>query len=142
MKKRLISIVVAMAISMLCVSSAFAQGVPGDGEKIGQSSGCVERASCGYVNIVWANKCSEAYAYMSTYNGNAYYLKAKVYATYSNGAANGPSSTKDKYNAPRVDTDTIYENERFRQFFAEGVIQDTSSSGQQTAKSESPLWEG
>lgn len=79
---------------------------------------------------------------MSTYAGTAYYLKAKVYATYSNGAARGPSDTADGNNTSRVDTDTIYENERYRQFFAEGVVQDTKTSGIQTAATESPLWEG
>ena len=35
-----------------------------------------------------------------------------------------------------------YENERFRQFFAEGSIQDTKTSGTQNFSVNSPLWEG
>lgn len=145
MKKRVMAMFLVFVMAMACISPAFAAGnttPAGDGESIGVSSGGTTRASWGYIKIVWANECSEAYAYMSTYAGTAYYLKAKVYATYSNGAARGPSDTKYDYNVERVDTDTIYENERYRQFFAEGVIQDTKTSGTQEAKEESPLWEG
>ena len=145
MKKRMFSLLLALLLVAFCVPSAFAiEGTraSGDGESVGASSGGRERASWGYVKIVWANECSEAYAYTSTYSGNAYYLKAKVYVTYSKGAARGPSNTKSGYNTNRVDTDTIYENERYRQFFAEGVLRDTATSGTQTASAESPLWEG
>ena len=145
MRKGMMAMILAVVMAMACVPVAFAQGNvvnAGDGESVGISSGGKERASWGYVKIVWANECSEAYAFMSTHAGTAYYLKAKVYATYSNGAARGPSDTADGNNTSRVDTDTIYENERYRQFFAEGVVQDTKSSGIQTAATESPLWEG
>ena len=80
--------ILAVVMAMACVPVAFAQGNvvnAGDGESVGISSGGKERASWGYVKIVWANECSEAYAFMSTHAGTAYYLKAKVYAPYSNG---------------------------------------------------------
>ena len=64
----------------------------------------------------------------------------KVYATYSNGDADGPSDTASGYNKESVVTDKIYENGPYRQYFVSGKIRDTSSSGYQYGNEDSPLF--
>lgn len=104
------------------------------------SSVGIQRASWGETTITYANDGTYAKATSSTYAGNCYYISAKVTSTYSNGQANGPSDFSSKYNAPSVATSNVYENGAYRQYTANGVFQDTSSSGNQYATVSSPVF--
>lgn len=98
------------------------------------------RASWGQTTITYANDGTYARAASSTYAGSCYYISAEIISTYNNGSSSGPSSFSYKNNASSVSTDNVYENGANRQYTANGVFQDTSSSGKQYATVSSPVF--
>jgi len=129
--------VLVLALSM-CVVGASAV----ESDAISETSATVgnERASWGYVKIRYDPNGAWGEGSINTYAGTAYYMYVKVYATYSNGDADGPSDTASGYNKESVVTDKIYENGPYRQYFVSGKIRDTSSSGYQYGNEDSPLF--
>lgn len=139
--KRAISMIMVLVLALsMCVVGASAV----ESDAISETSATVgnERASWGYVKIRYDPNGAWGEGSINTYAGTAYYMYVKVYATYSNGDADGPSDTASGYNKESVVTDKIYENGPYRQYFVSGKIRDTSSSGYQYGNEDSPLFKG
>ena len=109
--KRAISMIMVLVLALsMCVVGASAV----ESDAISETSATVgnERASWGYVKIRYDPNGAWGEGSINTYAGTAYYMYVKVYATYSNGDADGPSDTASGYNKESVVTDNIYENGR------------------------------
>lgn len=138
MKMKKVSVFLLMgAMLVVNATSAFAAG--GEASASASSVG-KERAAWGYSTITYATDGSYGKASSSTYAGSCYYMSAKVTSTYSNGLANGPSDFASGNNTPSVETQKVYENGAYRKYTADGVFQDTSTSGKQYANVSSPLF--
>ncbi|WP_287022373.1 hypothetical protein [Cohnella sp.] len=89
-------------------------------------------ASWGEIVLHWSGKTS-AYATMKTYAGTAYYLYAKVSGT--DGLGSIPSSSNYDYDTDSVTTGVIFSRTTTDSVTWDGYgeIQDTSTSGTQTA---------
>ena len=114
--KRAISMIMVLVLALsMCVVGASAV----ESDAISETSATVgnERASWGYVKIRYDPNGAWVEGSINTYAGTAYYMYVKVYATYSNGDADGPSDTASGYNKESVVTDKIYENGPYRQYF-------------------------
>ena len=119
--KRAISMIMVLVLALsMCVVGASAV----ESDAISETSATVgnERASWGYVKIRYDPNGAWGEGSINTYAGTAYYMYVKVYATYSNGDADGPSDTASGYNKESVVTDKIYENGPYRQYFVSGKI--------------------
>ena len=106
--KRAISMIMVLVLALsMCVVGASAV----ESDAISETSATVgnERASWGYVKIRYDPNGAWGEGSINTYAGTAYYMYVKVYATYSNGDADGPSDTASGYNKESVVTDKIYE---------------------------------
>ena len=102
--KRAISMIMVLVLALsMCVVGASAV----ESDAISETSATVgnERASWGYVKIRYDPNGAWGEGSINTYAGTAYYMYVKVYATYSNGDADGPSDTASGYNKESVVTD-------------------------------------
>lgn len=124
MKKLLCSILLT---SLIGSSSVFASNNSSD-ITVATTVGA-ERASWGEVVLTSSKK--SAYAKMKTYAGTAYKLTAKV--SGKDGEGSIPSSNNSASNAASTTTGTIFRRSGSVEWTGSGTIQDTNSSGTQSA---------
>jgi hypothetical protein len=136
--KKLTSILLACFLFVLTATSALA--ADSGSASITRASSGRENSSWGYTTLNYGTDGSWGQAVSSTYSGTCYFISAQITSTYSNGLASGPSDFKSKNNVSSVSTSNVYENEAYRQYTAQGVFQDSSSSGLQYATAKSPVF--
>lgn len=128
--KKMLALLLTSATVLTVSAPAFAfDEAPKNYEVTVAASAGKERASWGEV-VLTSNK-SEAYSTTKTFSGKAYKLTAKVVGTDGKGSI--PASTNSATNSSSTTTGVIKKRSGSVKWTGSGTIQDTKSSGVQSA---------